>query len=177
MKIGIAGVGGIGSNVARHLAQAGVNKIKLIDFDRVEAPNLNRQFYRISQVGKKKIDCLKESLLDIFPGMDIETMAIKIGPGDSRVLFSDCDLVVEGFDNKVLKKMIIEELAGTGKMVVSASGIAGVDLQGVTTRRMGDCRMVGDFVSDQETCELFPPKIALVAAVMAAIVLKHIKDK
>lgn len=175
MKIGIAGIGGIGSNVARHLAQDRVKEIKIVDFDHVEASNLNRQFYRVSQVGAKKIDSLEKNLKEICPEMQIEKKDMKIAPGDASGLFSDCSIVVEGFDNKILKKMIIEEL--TDKTLVSASGIAGTHMEGVSVRKMGNCHIVGDFVSDQDANALFPPKIAMVAAIMAGIVLKHVKDE
>ena len=177
MKIGIAGIGGIGSNVARHLAQARVKEIRIVDFDHVEASNLNRQFYFYSQAGEKKINCLEENLKEIFPGMCIEKIEKKIEPGEAGVLFSDCSIVVEGLDNKNLKKMIIEELCGTDKVVVSASGIAGKHMDTVTTRKMGTCYIVGDFVSDQDNFVLFPPKIAMVAAIMAGIVLKAYKGE
>ena len=177
MKIGIAGVGGIGSNVARHLAQAGLPALKIVDHDRIEVSNLNRQFYRRSQVGVKKIKCLKQNLLAIHPDMDVEIVDQKIGPGDAQKIFHDCPIVVEGFDGKRLKKMLIEELSGTGRILVSASGIAGQKMAGVTVKKIGSCHIVGDLESDQADHELFPPKIALVAAHMAAIVLKYGKEK
>lgn len=177
MKVGIAGIGGIGSNVARHLAQARIKSIKIVDQDLVEASNLNRQFYRMSQVGKKKTDSLVENLKEIFPEMTIEKKDMTLGPGDAGQVFSDCDIVVEGFDDKALKKMIIEELSIVGKNLVSASGISGTDMIGVTVRKMGNCHIVGDFISDSESVELFGPKIILVAALMAKIVLTHIKEK
>ncbi|MCP3874625.1 MAG: sulfur carrier protein ThiS adenylyltransferase ThiF [Desulfobacteraceae bacterium] len=178
MKIGIAGIGGIGSNVARHLAQAGVKELKIVDFDCIESTNLNRQFYRFSQVGKRKTDSLEENLLEILPDMCIEKIEKKIKPGDASKLFSDCRIVVEGFDNKEFKKMIIEELSETNKVVVSASGIAGVNMETITTRKMGNCHVVGDFISDQDDHVLFPPKIAMVASIMASVVLRvHSKNK
>ena len=177
MRVGIAGIGGIGSNVARHLAQAQIKEIKIVDFDRVEVSNLNRQFYFFSQVGEKKTNSLEKNLKEIFPGICIEKVEKKIEPKDAKALFSDCSIVVEGFDNKNLKKMIIEELCGTDQLVVSASGIAGENMDAVTTRKIGNCRIVGDFVSDQDDFELFPPKIAMAASIMAGIVLRHAKDE
>lgn len=177
MKIGIAGIGGIGSNVARCLAQEKVKEIKIVDFDVVEASNLNRQFYRISQVGQKKTDSLEVNLKEIFPEMIIEKMDHKIEAGDAVRIFSDCAIVVEGFDNKILKKMIIEELGATDKVLVSASGIAGRNMDTVTTVKMGNCHIVGDFKSDQADHALFAPKIALVTSIMAGIVLNKIEDK
>ena len=177
MKVGIAGIGGIGSNVARHLAQARVRALKIVDFDCVEAANLNRQFYSMAQVGKKKTDSLEANLKGIFSEFRIEKVDRRIEPGDAEALFADCDIIVEGFDDKKLKKMLLEEFVGTGKPVVSASGIAGTDMDGVKIRKLGNCHIVGDFVSDQRDFALFPPKIAKVASMMAAIVLRHVQDE
>ncbi len=177
MKIGIAGIGGIGSNVARLLAQAGVKEVLIVDFDSIEASNLNRQFYLYSQVGEAKTKSLKFNLKEIFPEMIIETMEKEIQAGAIKQLFHGCDIVVEGFDDKNLKKMLIEELVETQKFIVSASGIAGRDMNAVTTRKIGNCHIVGDFVSDQDGHGLFPPKIAMVASIMAGIVLNRIKDE
>ncbi len=176
MKVGIAGIGGIGSNVARLLAQAGTKEIKIVDFDCIESSNLNRQFYRYSQVGEKKIDSLEKNLKAIFPEMVIEKKDQKIQAQDAKKLFFDCPVVVEGFDDKALKKMIIEELADMDKIVVSASGIAGTDMANVTTKKMAHCYIVGDFISDQDDHALFPPKIVMVASIMAGIVLNYIKE-
>lgn len=176
MKIGIAGIGGIGSNVARCLAQEKIQNIKIVDFDVVEASNLNRQFYRMSQQGEKKTDSLEINLKDIFPEMVIEKIDRKIQAGDAVRIFSDCFIVVEGFDDKALKKMIIEELGGTDKFLVSASGIAGQDMDAITTVKMGNCQIVGDFKSDQDDHGLFAPKIVTVASIMAGIILNKIKE-
>lgn len=176
MKIGIAGIGGIGSNVARNLAQARVRQLKIVDYDEVEVANLNRQFYRIDQVGQKKTSSLKDNLLKIFPQMEIEAINQKIGPGEAQILFSDCDLVVEGFDDKHLKKMIIEEMVHMGVPMVSACGIAGRDIENVRKKKMGNCHIFGDFTSDQDDHELFPPKITMITAMMAANILDLLEN-
>lgn len=173
MIIGIAGAGGIGSNVARHLAQARVSHVRVVDFDSVETSNLNRQFYSADQVGQPKVICLKKNLLGIYPAMSVETIECRMGPGDAAKLFFDCGLVVEGFDDKTAKKNLIEEVAGSGIPIISASGIAGRDMSGVRARQIGDCSIVGDFSTDVDQADLFPPKIALIAAMMAGIALEH----
>lgn len=172
MHIGIAGIGGIGSNVARHLAQAGVPEITVVDFDLVEASNLNRQFYTVSQLGKPKTACLKDNLKQIFPEMSVHAINKKITPNQIATLLADCDSIVEGVDNKMLKKMIIEELIPTEKRIVSASGIAGRAMDEIIVKKMGNCFIVGDFTSDEDSFALFPPKVAMVAAIMAGIVLR-----
>ena len=137
MKIGIAGIGGIGSNVARHLAQAGVKEIKIVDFDRVEASNLNRQFYSRFQIGELKTDMLEKNLVNIFPEIIIEKQTLMITKENAFNTFKDCDIIVEAFDIKELKKMLIEEFSASGKFLVSASGIAGHDMDSVNTKRIG----------------------------------------
>jgi len=72
--------------------------------------------------------------------------------------------------------MLIEELADSGKQVVSASGISGEEMEGVGVKKLGNCHIVGDFVSDMEDLSLFPPKIGLVTSLMAGIVLKLVKE-
>ncbi len=171
MKIGIAGVGGIGSNVARHLAQAGILHLKVVDFDGVAPDNLNRQFYSMDQVGCPKVDSLKQNLQNIHPAIRVETLNLRLGPDNMARIFSDCDGVVEGLDDPGTKKQLMEALADAGIPVVSASGIAGQDMDGIAVRTMGNCHIVGDFSTDIAQAPLFPPKIAMIAARMAQVVL------
>jgi len=65
--VGIAGAGGLGSNVAHLLARVGVGRLIIDDPDRIELSNLGRQLYFIDQVGKPKVLALKESLRNINP--------------------------------------------------------------------------------------------------------------
>ena len=177
MTIGIAGIGGIGSNVARILVQAGIKALKIVDFDRVELSNLNWQFYFHGQAGKRKTASLEQNLYGISPDVRVETVDRKISAGDVAEIFAGCRLVVEGFDDRRLKKMIIEELSSSGMPVISASGIAGGQLANIRVKQMGNCWIVGDLTSDQEDHELYPPKIAMITALMADLVLEKTKDR
>ncbi|MBI9089033.1 MAG: sulfur carrier protein ThiS adenylyltransferase ThiF [Desulfobacterium sp.] len=171
-KIGIAGLGGIGSRVAELLVRSGEQRLTLIDFDRVEPSNLNRQFYFAHQTGGLKTEMLKKNLQQIRPLVEIETKTLKIDKGNICSLFSDCTIIVEGFDRKESKKMLVETFARTEKQVVSASGIAGFNLDAIGHRQIGNCTIVGDFSTDEAENPLFPPKVLVVAAMMAGIVLK-----
>lgn len=104
MKIGIAGAGGIGSNVAVHLVRSGIESIKIIDFDKVEKSNLNRQFYFYDQIGMYKSEAVKLNLERIGSSTKIESVNIKIEAENIEELFNDCDIVVEAFDKKSIKK-------------------------------------------------------------------------
>ena len=66
-RVAIAGLGGLGSNVAFFLARIGVGHLHLIDFDRVDITNLNRQQYFMRHIGMYKTDALREELVQINP--------------------------------------------------------------------------------------------------------------
>ena len=70
-RVAIAGLGGLGSNVAYALARIGVGHLHLIDFDVVDITNLNRQQYFMEHLGMYKTDALKSLLLKINPYLDI----------------------------------------------------------------------------------------------------------
>jgi len=77
-KVCILGLGGLGSNVAILLARSGIGYLKLVDFDIVEASNLNRQQYRISHIGIKKTEAIKTIIKEINPFVEIDTLDIKV---------------------------------------------------------------------------------------------------
>ena len=174
--VGIAGVGGIGSNVAAILARAGGMNLKIIDFDHVESSNLNRQFYFASQIGKPKVDMLEHNLKKINPDIKVSKEIQKITRETVKSDFKECKIIVEGFDLKESKIMLLEELAGEKDLIVSASGIAGDDMTGIQVKKIGgNCYIAGDYCSGNNSFDIFPPKVFSIAALMAGIVLKHIK--
>ena len=172
MKVGIAGAGGIGSNVAVFLARGGVRRFKLVDMDRVEAGNLNRQFYFRDQIGRFKVEALAENLRRIAPEAEIEPLVARLDSATMATCFEDCDVVVEGFDGRAQKKILLEALAPGGRPIVSASGVAGCDLDGIRKHRFGPCTVIGDFCTDADQARCHAPKVALVAAMMAHVVLE-----
>lgn len=175
MKIGIAGAGGIGSNVAFHLVRSGVGDLKIFDFDRVEAGNLNRQFYFADQIGNPKVLALQTNLLRIDPATRIEVFVQRLDADNVPAAFEDCGIVVEAFDRAESKAMLINALAGSGKYLVSGSGLAGLAPEGVRLRKLGDdMAIAGDFSSDVERFRLYSPKVMMVASLMAIAVLQKL---
>jgi sulfur carrier protein ThiS adenylyltransferase len=172
MIIGIAGAGGIGSNVAVNLVRSGVDHLKIVDFDRVESSNLNRQFYFHDQIGRFKVEALQENLKRIRPAVRIEALAERIDTANCQHIFLDCDLIVEGFDRQADKKMLVEQFAGS-RIVVSACGIAGSDLAAIRTRQLGNCTIAGDFVTDCVDAPLFAHKVTTVANYMTQCILQQ----
>ena len=177
MKVGIAGVGGIGSNVAFNLVRAGWRELKLVDMDQIESSNLNRQFYFADQLGRYKTEALRENLLRIEPSAEIESLVLQLDESNIISSFVDCGVIVEGFDNVTTKKMLVESFAERNVPVISACGIAGFALSEVGRRRIGNCEIVGDFTTDFSEAELYCPKIQMIAAMMADRVLQRIREQ
>ena len=174
MKIGIAGCGGIGSNVAYHLVRTGIDYLKFGDFDKIENSNLNRQFFFKNQVGLYKSENLAKNLSAINPQGIFQFEIIKFDRDNIKTFFSDCDIVVEAFDKKEYKAMLIEELLPLGKIIVSASGIGHWDTNNITTKKIGkNLTIVGDFEKDTDDYKTYSHKVGMVAAIMAGIVLEN----
>ena len=150
-RVGIAGAGGMGSHVATALVRSGVGSVVVADFDRVDGSNLFRQCYLPSDVGRPKVEALRDHLLAIEPDLDIEVHDVTVGPSNACSLFGGCDVVCECFDRPEAKAMLVESiLSGTDVPVVSCSGMAGFGSSNsiVTERRMSRLYVCGDGTSD-----------------------------
>lgn len=173
MKVGIAGAGGIGSNVAVHLVRSGVDVLKIVDFDKIEDSNLNRQFYFKDQIGKTKVHALYENLKRINPDLQLEVINRKLDEDNIHATFYDCPILVEAFDKKEYKKLLIEENLPYKQLIVSASGIADSDLSNIETKQFAkNLFIVGDFEKDIKEYKTFSTKVSYVASIMAELVLK-----
>ena len=177
-KVCILGLGGLGSNVAVLLARAGLGSLKLVDFDIVEASNLNRQQYRISHIGMKKTEAIKTIIKEINPFVEIEVLNKKIDRENILSIVGDVEIVVEAFDVAETKAMAIEELLINGnKILVSASGMAGLgSANEIITRKVRDnFYLVGDNYSDyEEYSGIMSTRVMICAAHQANIALRLI---
>ena len=176
VKIGLAGAGGLGSNCAQLLVRSGFKKFRIVDLDRVEASNLNRQFYFAHQVGQPKVEALRDNLLAINPDLELETLALMITKANAALLFRDCDAVIEALDQPAGKRLVVESNLAPGKLVVAASGLAGWGkVDAIITRRITESfYLVGDQVSAASPeCPPLAPGVNVAAAKQADIVLAH----
>lgn len=174
-RVGIAGCGGIGSNVARNLVQVGVKKFHLVDFDVVEYSNLNRQFFTQAQIGLLKSECLKENLLSIYPDLDIILENKKLESDNMLETFEHCEIVIEAFDGLDYKKKFMEafaSLTNDKKLILAISGIASCNLENIKSRKLGGIYLLGDFSSDVKDHVLYAPKINIITSMAADIILK-----
>ena len=177
-KVCILGLGGLGSNVAVLLARSGIGYLKLVDFDIVEASNLNRQQYRISHIGMKKTEAIRTIIKEINPFVEIDTLDIKVDRENILSVVEDIEIVVEAFDVAETKAMAIEELLTNGnKIVISASGMAGLgSANEIITRKINDnFYLIGDNYSDyEEYSGIMSTRVMLCAAHQANMVLRLI---
>jgi sulfur carrier protein ThiS adenylyltransferase len=126
----IAGAGGLGSNIAIALTRSGVGHLTIIDFDTIEMSNLNRQQYKVSQIGLPKVTALKQNLLEFNPFIEIDTVQTKITSENIAELFADADIICEAFDNPTAKAMLLEGATKhyPDKPLVMGNGMAGLHL-------------------------------------------------
>lgn len=173
----VCGLGGLGSNIAVSLARAGIGKLILIDFDRVDITNLHRQQYKAAQVGMYKTDALSENLQEIAPYMEMELHAVRMDENNMAELLQDADIICEAFDNAECKAMltniVFESLPD--KYLVAASGMAGMGSPNTIRTRKITSRfyLCGDEISDvSDGIGLVSSRVMLCAAHQAHTVLR-----
>jgi sulfur carrier protein ThiS adenylyltransferase len=180
--VAVCGLGGLGSNIAIALARAGVGKLILIDFDRVDITNLHRQQYKADQIGRYKADSLAQNLLEIAPYTEIKTITERITEANVCSLLKDADVVCEAFDNAEAKAMlanvVLEQFPHA--YLVSASGMAGMGTSNaIRTRKiMKRFYLCGDEKSNvADTIGLLAPRVMLCAAHQAHTVLRILAEE
>ena len=173
----ICGLGGLGSNIAIALARAGIGRLILVDFDRVDITNLHRQQYKAEQIGKYKTEALAANLLEISPYTEVKGVTEKVTEDNFLELLEGVDIVCEAFDNAEAKAMLVNGVLQKLPecYLVAASGMAGMGSPNrIETRRITDrFYLCGDGVSDvEETMGLVAPRVMLCAAHQAQTVLR-----
>ena len=175
--VAICGLGGLGSNIAVALARAGVGRLILIDFDKVDISNLHRQQYQADQIGLYKTETLTENLKRIAPYVEIISHSVRITEENFQELLQDADIICEAFDDAEAKAMLVNGVLEQlhTKYLIAASGMAGLgSANSIKTRRvMERFYLCGDGVSDVgDDIGLVAPRVMLCAAHQAQMVLR-----
>ncbi len=149
--VAVCGLGGLGSHIAMALARAGVGRLILVDYDRVEAGNLHRQLYTAEQVGWLKTEALAEVLKAAAPYLAIEKHALRLTAQNLEPL-SGAGIICEAFDCPEAKAMLVNQVAERWpeKYLISGSGMAGLgSANSIRTRRITPrFYLCGDGVSE-----------------------------
>lgn len=175
--VAICGLGGLGSNIALALARAGVGRLILIDYDRVDITNINRQQYKASQIGMYKTEALSQNLKEIAPYIEIELRTVRATEDNAAELLLGADIICEAFDRAEAKAMltniVLEKLPD--RYLVAASGMAGIgSANEIKTRRITSrFYLAGDGLSDvSDEGTLYASRVMVCAAHQAHMVLR-----
>jgi len=172
--VGIAGAGGLGSNVAMALTRIGIGKLIIADFDVVSESNLNRQFYFRDQLNRKKVEALKENLQRINPEVQIEIHDIKLDSDNLLSIFGGVDVMVEAFDVDEMKVMIAETFQSSNPdtPLVLGNGMAGWgESNTMKVEKLGNLYICGD--GNTEISDETPPiapRVGICASIQANVV-------
>ncbi|HEY5586902.1 MAG TPA: sulfur carrier protein ThiS adenylyltransferase ThiF [Ruminiclostridium sp.] len=176
-KVAIAGLGGLGSNIAIMLARTGVGNLLLVDFDVVEPSNLNRQNYYISHLGLPKAVALQSQIKEINPFITVNIKTVRVEETNVVELFTGYDVICEAFDNPVAKAMLVNTVIERLKEVkiVAASGMAGYTSSNLikTERKMKNFYICGDLENGAQIGNgLMAPRVQICAGHQANMVLR-----
>lgn len=125
-KVVVYGIGGVGSYVVEGLARAGIGHIVIVDFDKVDITNINRQLLAThSTIGKDKVEVMKERILDINPNVVVEAYKPdEIENGEESLINNSVTYVVDAIDTITNKIKLIERANKENVKIISATGAA-----------------------------------------------------
>ncbi|MHC1590341.1 MAG: HesA/MoeB/ThiF family protein [Candidatus Hecatellaceae archaeon] len=121
-RVVVAGVGGLGCSAALYLVAAGVGKLTLIDREKVELSNLNRQILHWTKdVGRYKVDSALEKLSQLNPDIEVEGLKTEINGRNVFSLIENADVVVDGMDSFKARLLLNRACIRLGKPFVHAA--------------------------------------------------------
>lgn len=125
-KVAVYGLGGVGSYVVEALARAGIGHLVLVDYDKYDVTNINRQLGAThSNIDRYKVDVMKERILDINPNAVVETYKPeKIDDKESSIINSSFTYVVDAIDTMKNKLKLIEKCNKENVKIITAAGTA-----------------------------------------------------
>lgn len=175
-RIGIAGAGGLGSNLAMMLARSGIEQMTLIDDDTVDMSNLNRQHYWPRHLNLPKVQALAENLLELNPAMRLNISQMRLDASNLDSILPDCAVWAEALDGAENKALFVEKALLASRRVVAASGICGIGGLPMRKKAIGNLVVVGDFSSDAQKMPPLAPRVTQAAAMMADIILQWVLE-
>ena len=121
-KVLIIGMGGLGCPLLTYLASAGVGNLGIIDHDKVEISNLNRQtLFNLSDIGKFKVIQAKKKIDKIFKAIKVKKFTAKIEKKNIRKILKSYEIICDGTDNFDTRYLINDECKKNKKILISAA--------------------------------------------------------
>ena len=180
-KVLIIGMGGLGCPLLNYLASSGVCNIGIVDFDKVELSNLNRQIlFNTSDIGKYKVYQAKSKINKIYKQIKIKTFKIKISEQNIQSIIKDFDIICDGTDNFSTRYLINDYCKKNKKILISAA-ISKFDGQlfKFDFKKKGPCYrcFMPEYPGEESNCEsegIFSPVAGVLGSLQANEVLKTI---
>tara|TARA_A100001011_G_C14272557_1_gene827640 strand:- start:1237 stop:1995 length:759 start_codon:yes stop_codon:yes gene_type:complete len=121
-KVLVVGAGGLGCPLLLYLANTGVGRIGIVDHDKIELSNLNRQIlFNYKDIGKYKVDLTKKRIKEINKKINIKTYKIKIDKKNVDKIFKEYDIICDGTDNFETRYLINDYCLKNKKILISAA--------------------------------------------------------
>ena len=180
-KVLIVGIGGLGCPLLTYLAASGVGRIGIVDYDKVEISNLNRQtLFAQSDVGKFKVNQAKKNIKKINSKIKVLTFNIKLNETNIKKVFEDFDIICDGTDNYETRYLINDECKRSKKILISAA-ISKFDghLYKFNFRKKSSCYrcFMPEMPNDENNCQsegIFSPIAGILGSMQANEDLKTI---
>ena len=126
-KVLIFGMGGLGCPLSIYLASSGVGTIGIVDYDKVELSNLNRQIiFNSRDIGKYKVDIAKKKIKNINNKSKIKSYKFKVNKGNIEKLIQNFDIICDGTDN-FHTRLLINDYSLKKKKILISAAVSGFD--------------------------------------------------
>ena len=180
-KVLIIGMGGLGCPLLTYLASSGVCNIGIVDYDKVELSNLNRQIlFNTSDVGKFKVNQAKYKISKLYKKIKIKTFRIKFTKKNIDAIIKKFDIICDGTDNFNTRYLINDYCKKNKKILISAA-ISKFDghLFKFNFKKKGPCLrcFMPEQPLEENNCEtegIFAPVAGIIGAFQANEVLKTV---
>ena len=180
-KVLIIGIGGLGCPLLTYLASSGVCNIGIVDYDKVELSNLNRQIlFNTSDVGKFKVNQAKYKISKLYNKINIKTFRIKISKENIESIIKNFDIICDGTDN-FNSRYLINDYCKKNKKILISAAISKFDghLFKYNFKKKGPCLrcFMPEHPLEETNCEtdgIFAPVAGILGALQANEVLKTV---
>lgn len=175
-RVLLVGMGGLGAPASLYLAAAGVGGLVIVDPDRVETSNLQRQvIFSTADRGRSKVDAGLRRLTDLNPHVETQALQLAVDSRNARALIDGFDLVLDGTDDFATRLAVSDACVATGAPLVSGAIGRWTGQVGVFPGRPCYRCLVPDTPPDAETCQAVGVIGALAGVIGAMMALEAIK--
>ena len=179
-RVLVVGAGGLGSPVIQYLSTAGVGTIGVVDGDRVDTTNLQRQvLFDGSDIGLRKTDVARVRVGELNPDVEVEAFSVWLDAGNAREVARGYQLVVDASDNYATRLAVNDAAVGLGMPFVHGAAIRWEGLVAAFDPRVGPCYrcLFSDLPEHEDVCSdvgVLGAVTGVIGSLMAVEAIKHI---